>query len=110
MDEIGEGSGSGKNLNVPLPHGITWSRYQSELLQVLARIADFQPEALVVSFGADTFEEDPISTFCLKTDDFSSMGQEIRDLEIPTVVVLEGGYAVDRLGVNVTRFLVGCQT
>jgi acetoin utilization deacetylase AcuC-like enzyme len=35
------------------------------------------------------------------------MGDRIATLSLPTLVVLEGGYAVDAIGENVANFLEG---
>ena len=62
---------------------------------------------LVVSFGADTFARDPISHFRLERDDFARLGAAIAERGLPTLVVMEGGYAVAELGSNVAAFLSG---
>jgi acetoin utilization deacetylase AcuC-like enzyme len=53
----------------------------------------------------DTFEDDPLGTFCLTTDDYGRMAAEITALGAPTVIVQEGGYESDDLGRNVATFL-----
>ncbi len=58
-------------------------------------------EALVVSLGVDTFEGDPISQFHLRTADFLQLGVRVAALGLPTVLVQEGGYAVEEIGDNV---------
>ena len=108
-DEIGEGEGRSFNLNLPLPDGVDWRAYEAALSVALQRIDRFQCDALVVSLGVDTFAGDPISTFRLKTDDFRLLGERIARCNAPTVVVLEGGYAVDALGRNVVNTLMGLQ-
>ena len=62
---------------------------------------------LVVSFGADTFARDPISHFRLERNDFARLGAAIAERRLPTLVVMEGGYAVEDLGSNVAAFLSG---
>ena len=37
------------------------------------------------------------------------MGAAIAALDLPTLVVMEGGYAVDALGANVAAFLDGME-
>lgn len=106
-DETGAGEGEGANLNLPLPRGTDWSGYEPALVTALERIASHGPEMLVVSYGADTYEGDPISYFKLKTSDYAPMARRIASLRLPTVVVMEGGYAVDALGANVAGFLSG---
>ena len=76
-------------------------------MQALDWIGKREPELLIVSYGADTYEGDPISHFKLKTSDYAPMARRIAALGLPTVVVMEGGYAVDALGANVAEFLSG---
>ncbi len=106
-DETGEGAGEGATLNLPLPRGTGLAAYLPALGAALAKIADFAPELLVVSYGADTFAGDPISYFTLQTADYSTLAQRIAALSLPTLIVMEGGYAVDALGANVEAFLSG---
>lgn len=109
-DEIGDGDGEGATLNLPLPRGTDIAAYLPALERALARIAAFSADLLVISFGADTYVGDPISHFKLETADYAVMAGRIAALELPSLVVMEGGYAVDALGANVAAFLGGLQT
>jgi acetoin utilization deacetylase AcuC-like enzyme len=104
---VGEGEGEGSTLNLPLPRGSAMAAYAPALDRALERIAAFAPELLVCSFGADTFADDPISFFELRTDDYPRLGTRIASLGPPVLVVTEGGYAVDALGANFAAFLSG---
>lgn len=106
-DETGTGAGAGANLNLPLPRGTDWSGYSPALTQALDWIERKAPALLIVSYGADTHEADPISHFRLKTADYKRLARGIAALGLPTLVVMEGGYAVDELGANVAEFLGG---
>lgn len=106
-DEIGTGDGEGATLNLPLPRGTTIAPYLAALDIALEEIAAFDPSLLVVSFGADTFAGDPISGFALATADYPAIAVRIASLGLPTLVVMEGGYATAELGVNVAAFLSG---
>ncbi|HEY6814236.1 MAG TPA: histone deacetylase family protein, partial [Croceibacterium sp.] len=106
-DERGEGKGAGSTLNIPLPQGTGWVEYAPALRTALNAIARWGATMLVVSFGADTFAHDPISHFRLERDDFARLGASIAQLGLPTLVVMEGGYAVEELGANVAAFLAG---
>ena len=106
-DERGSGDGEGATLNLPLPRGTAWPSYEPALAQALEWIGGREPELLVLSFGADTHEADPISHFQLRTGDYSRMARRIAGLGLPTVILMEGGYAVDALGANVAGFLGG---
>jgi acetoin utilization deacetylase AcuC-like enzyme len=106
-DETGAGEGEGATLNLPLPRGTGLDTYLPALDAALAKIADFAPAVLVVSYGADTFAGDPISYFRLETADYPALARRIAQLGLPTLIVMEGGYAVDSLGANVAAFLEG---
>ena len=85
----------------PLSSVSAWDRYRPALETARRRIRDFGPDALVVSLGVDTFEHDPISKFKLKHADYPAIGGMIAAARRPTLFVMEGGYAIDALGVNV---------
>ena len=106
-DERGEGAGEGATLNLPLPRGTTAAPYLAALGQALAAIDAFDPGLMVISFGADTWEQDPISHFKLTTEDYPVLAARIAALGRPTLIVMEGGYAVGALGDNVAGFLSG---
>ena len=106
-DERGDGAGDGANLNIPLPRGTGLADYQAALENALGAIAAFGPELLLISFGADTYEGDPISQFKLKTEDFSVIAAQIKAAGMPAAIIMEGGYATEALGDNVASFLSG---
>lgn len=106
-DERGEGAGKGTTLNLPLPHGTNLPAFRAAQGQALDGIEAFDPDLLIVSFGADTFGEDPISDFRLGTGDYACLAQDIAARGWPTVIVMEGGYAGEALGRNVASFLSG---
>lgn len=106
-DETGSGAGAGCNLNIPLRWGADWSQYGLALDTAITRIREHAPEVLVISLGVDTFERDPISRFKLKGADYPRIGRAISKLNVPTLFVMEGGYAIDELGVNAVNVLLG---
>jgi acetoin utilization deacetylase AcuC-like enzyme len=106
-DELGEGAGEGYNLNLPLPAGSNNATWFAALDIACRRIAQHGAQALVVSLGLDTFAGDPISKFKLQSDDFTHVGARIAKLGLPTIFVLEGGYAAAELGVNAVNVLDG---
>lgn len=112
-DERGSGAGEGSNVNLPLARGTDFATWRDALGRGLRVIADAGVDAMVVSLGVDTFEGDPISGFSLCSDDYLRVGEDIAYAHLPTVFVLEGGYAVDAIGVNVSNVLEGyvaCQS
>ena len=106
-DETGQGEGEGFNLNLPLPAGCSSARWFEALEQACLRIGRSRADAMGVALGLDTFEDDPISKFALKTSDFSRLGRRLGALGLPTVFVLEGGYAAAALGMNAVNVIEG---
>ncbi|MCU6455150.1 histone deacetylase family protein [Sphingomonas sp. A2-49] len=106
-DETGADAGEGATCNLPLPHGTSLAAFRAAQGSALEAIARFDPGLLVVSFGADTWEGDPISRFALTTAGYRLLARDIAGCGWPTVIVMEGGYAVDALGANVASFLAG---
>lgn len=106
-DERGEGPGEGFTVNYPLPSGTDFTAWSAALDTGLERIRAFGADALLVSLGVDTFVGDPISFFTLQSDDFSRYGEAIGRLGLPTLFVMEGGYAVAEIGINAVNVLTG---
>lgn len=104
-DERGAGAGLGFNFNYPLPPGSAWIRWSQALTDALRIIAGYRPDALIVSLGVDTFKDDPISSFKLDTRDYLRLGEQLALLDLPTLFVMEGGYAVEEIGINAVNVL-----
>ena len=108
-DETGEGEGKGCNANYPMQSGTPWDVWSAALADALGRIKAFGAEAIVLSLGVDTFEQDPISFFKLKSPDFLGMGRMIAESGLPVLTVMEGGYGVPDIGLNVANVLKGLE-
>lgn len=106
-DEVGEGAGEGCNVNFPMVWGTGFPLWREALEAACRRIGDYGAEALVVSLGVDTFKEDPISRFQLEIGDYPRIGEIIAGLALPTLFIMEGGYAVEEIGVNAVGVLTG---
>ncbi|SDN33788.1 histone deacetylase family protein [Vreelandella arcis] len=106
-DETGLGSGEGFNVNYPLPPGTSVATWMATLDNALGQIKQTQCDMLIVSLGVDIFEGDPISAFTFKNSDFEILGQRLSSADLPTVLLMEGGYAVDDIGINVVNVLQG---
>jgi acetoin utilization deacetylase AcuC-like enzyme len=108
-DEPGAGAGEGFNRNYPLPFGTDWNTYGEALDDAITHVREFAPSAIVVALGLDTFAGDPTTHFEILATDYIAMGDRIAALSLPTLVVLEGGYAVDAIGENAANFLEGIE-
>ncbi|HSI57174.1 MAG TPA: histone deacetylase family protein [Ideonella sp.] len=104
-DETGAGAGLGFNQNYPLPAGSSNAAWFAALEQACVRIRAHAPQALVISLGVDTFVGDPISKFQLDAPEYRRLGARLAELGLPTLFVLEGGYAVAEIGDNVVQVL-----
>ncbi len=109
-DELGEGEGKGLNLNVTLPERVDGPRYHRALTTAIARIRTFAPDFLIVSLGFDTAKGDPTGTWSLAPSDFVVNGRMIAELNLPTLIVQEGGYRTRTLGTNAKSFFNGLTT
>jgi len=106
-DETGAGEGQGFNLNLPQPENLDADHYLQALDKALRRIQTFSPNYLVLCLGLDTAKGDPTGTWALQAKDFETIGQRIGALQIPVLVVQEGGYRTRGLGINARHFFSG---
>ncbi len=108
-EERGEGIGYGYNINLPLPHGSDATAFFAKLQEAITAIEVFAPDALVFSNGFDIYREDPQAKIGVDSRDIEQLGGRIRALNIPTVVIQEGGYHYDSLCRNTEALLKGLQ-
>ena len=104
-NELGEGAGAGFNLNIPLSRGTADADYLVALNKALEKIVTFSPSAIVIALGLDAFEGDPFAGLALTTDGFGRVAEQIASMNLPTVLVQEGGYPCKQLGENLGAFL-----
>ncbi|MAC78807.1 MAG: acetylpolyamine amidohydrolase [Rhodobacteraceae bacterium] len=106
-DETGSGAGEGATANYPMAPGTPYADWSRALDDAIAKIRAHGAEALVVSLGVDAYKDDPISFFKLDSPDFMDAGRRIAGLGLPTVFCLEGGYAIEAVGINAVNVLEG---
>ncbi|RON32922.1 hypothetical protein BK664_26420 [Pseudomonas brassicacearum] len=75
----------------------------------LAAVKDFGAEVLVLSLGFDIFELDPQSKVAVTREGFARLGERIRSLEVPCLIVQEGGYHLESLEDNARAFFVNAK-
>ena len=73
----------------------------------LSAIRRFAPSVLIVSLGFDAHDGDPTANLAVTAAGFRQIGARIADAGVPTLLVQEGGYIVDRLAENLAAFLDG---
>jgi acetoin utilization deacetylase AcuC-like enzyme len=94
-DERGEGDGEGFNLNIPLAFGSGDAEFTGAVGALCGAVAAFGAEALVVSAGWDAHGADPLSRLAVTTAAYREIGERIAALDLPTVIVQEGGYSLE---------------
>ena len=104
-EERGSGRGFGFHHNFPLLQNTDDAAYMSTLDRAIILIREFNPAYLVVSAGMDIYAEDPLGTIKVTTNGIREIGKRIAALDLPTVIVMEGGYANQALGRNICAFL-----
>ncbi|KAG0207787.1 hypothetical protein BGX31_002492 [Mortierella sp. GBA43] len=108
VEEKGEGEGLGFNINIPLEAGTTNEEYVEKLEQLIQEhVLPFDADYIIVSLGVDTYKDDPIAGFLITTEGYPMIGNAIRKIGLPTLFVQEGGYCIEKLGVNVGGILKG---
>ena len=104
-DETGDGPGLDFHRNFPLPAGTSDDAYLRAVTSALTLIRDFNPTYLVVAAGMDIYHDDPLGNFAVTTAGIRQIGEQIASLAIPTMVVMEGGYYIPKLGENFLALL-----
>jgi acetoin utilization deacetylase AcuC-like enzyme len=104
-NETGTEAGLGFHRNFPLGKGTDDAHYLSALEEALSLLSKFAPKYLVVSAGMDIYTDDPLGTMKITTRGISEIGKRVSALDLPTVIVMEGGYNNDALGRNIVAFL-----
>jgi acetoin utilization deacetylase AcuC-like enzyme len=106
-DERGTGPGEGCNVNFPMPHGSSETTFFERVNDALRVLERFKPDALVHALGFDIYKDDPQSQVAVTTGGFGRLGTMIGTLDLPTVIVQEGGYHLDSLEANARAFFLG---
>ncbi|MDD5459442.1 MAG: histone deacetylase family protein [Phycisphaerae bacterium] len=106
-DERGDEAGTGFNINYPLAETITAEMYMKQLEKACRDVMNYKPEFLVIALGLDTAYGDPTGSWPLRVKDFAQVGQRVGQINLPTMVVQEGGYNTRVLGINARSFFEG---
>ncbi|MFP4378930.1 MAG: histone deacetylase family protein [Candidatus Sumerlaeia bacterium] len=106
-NERGEGEGRGRNRNFPLQSGIGDGEYQAALEKTCVAIRRFRPKYLVVSLGLDIMRGDQEGTFLVTAAGMREIGAMLHEIGVPTLVIQEGGYALNNLRRGAVAFLGG---
>jgi acetoin utilization deacetylase AcuC-like enzyme len=95
----GRGEGLGANLNLPLPPGAGHETYLDVMDRIIIpKLADFNPDIVVVACGFDAALIDPLSRMTATAETFSEMTKRLMSFceetcEGRLVLAHEGGYS-----------------
>jgi acetoin utilization deacetylase AcuC-like enzyme len=112
-DEKGFGAGRGSILNLPLSPGAGDEQFLALLHGPVAdKIAQWQPDAMIVAAGFDGHLADEMSGLLYSTGLYEKIGQGIRALSNKhcggrLLSILEGGYELTVLGESVEAYVQG---
>jgi len=104
-DETGEGEGHGFNYNIHLQKNSGKKEYLFKLKNALEIISSYSPTFLVLSLGLNIYKDDPTGSFNIDRDGLNEIGILINILNIPTLIVQEGGYNINDIGKNAEAIL-----
>lgn len=105
--ERGEGDGYGYNINFPMPHGTDEAGFFKHVDKSIAALKLFNPDVVVHVLGFDVYKNDPQAKCQVSTQGFKTLAQKIKALNKPVIVLVEGGYCIEKLNENLQAFLSG---
>jgi acetoin utilization deacetylase AcuC-like enzyme len=105
VGETGRGAGKGANLNVPLPTGADDETYVQACTLLAEAAQTFGAEAVVLSAGWDAHGDDPLSKLSVTSQAFTRIGKVFGQLNVPVVILQEGGYSLTAAGEAAPRFV-----
>lgn len=104
----GTGQESHQNaINYPIPATTGDEKFLDLLREELERLSEENFDQMALSAGFDGHKDDPLASVGLSTSAFEEIGKMLRDMDLPTFAVLEGGYVGEDLGRNIDAFLRG---
>jgi acetoin utilization deacetylase AcuC-like enzyme len=104
IEELGEGSGLGYNINVPLPFRTNDSIYLKAMKEIVTPIVQqYKPQFILISAGLDGHYTDPVGNLSLSALCYEKIYGIMMNLASEMckgmlVSVLEGGYSLSFVG------------
>ncbi len=99
IEQVGDGDGAGRTVNIPLPAGSGNAAYLATLEEIVVPVArQFAPQLVMISAGQDASASDPLGRMCLTTGGYRQMTRVMIDLadeccDGRVVAAQEGGYS-----------------
>lgn len=108
--ERGAGAGQGYNVNYPMPHGTDEAGFFQYVDKAIDTLKLFDPDVIVHVLGFDVYVDDPQAKCAVSTAGFKTLAQKLKALNKPVIVLVEGGYCIEKLNENLQSFMVGFTT
>ncbi len=108
--DFGTGDGEGYTVNLPVPPGSGPEEFLALTQHVIAPIArEWRPGLICISAGYDAHHDDPLANCELDDASYADMAATMRglarELGVPLLICLEGGYALGALARGVVATL-----
>ncbi|KAK3122192.1 hypothetical protein QOZ80_8BG0666260 [Eleusine coracana subsp. coracana] len=98
VDDVGEGAGMYRTLNVPMKEGMDDEGYHRMFRPIIARVMEvFQPEAIVMQCGADSLSGDKLGRLNLSIRGHACCVAFMRSFNVPLLLLGGGGYTVNHV-------------
>jgi acetoin utilization deacetylase AcuC-like enzyme len=98
------------NLNFPLAPGSGDAIWLAAVDRLVATAEEHDADALVVALGVDAAVDDPNSPLAVTEEGYRKAGERLASLDVPTVLVQEGGYVLETIGPLVRATLEGFES
>jgi acetoin utilization deacetylase AcuC-like enzyme len=108
--ERGAGRAAGGNRNLPLEPGTGDEGWLGGLSSLIEWAEAGDARSLVVALGVDAAHHDPESPLEVTIDGYREAGRMLGAMDLPTVIVQEGGYDLDNVGPLVAATLAGFES
>ena len=105
--ERGTGAGEGYNVNFPMPHGTDEAGFFNYVDKSIEAMTLFDPDVIIHVLGFDVYKDDPEARCAVTTEGFTVLAQKLKALNKPLIVLVEGGYYLQKLNDNLQAFLSG---
>jgi acetoin utilization deacetylase AcuC-like enzyme len=107
VHEIGEGTGRGYTVNVPLPPGSGDDIFMDAVRTFMPVAEQFKPDVVALSAGFDAHQYDLLLELKVSSGSYYKIGKMISERFERSFATLEGGYNVEELPRCVYNFLNG---
>lgn len=105
--EKGVGPGYGYNINFPMPHGTDEEGFFAYVDKSIESMKTFDPDVIIHVLGFDVYKDDPEARCKVSTEGFKILAKKMKALDKPLIVLVEGGYYIQKLNDNLQAFLSG---